>query len=110
TDVGNVALRRPGDLQPADIQPWVQALVEQRAENFGIDNPHYKCLPDGPNYSTGQGLKRILETPAMILILQEDLTYRQIHMDGRLGDGPQPDLDGIFGRPLGRRHAGGGEQ
>src|SRR6266446_3908364 len=83
TAVGNVALRKPGDLKPADIQPWVQALVQQRAENFGIDNPHYKCLPDGPNYSTTGGIKRFLQTPAMIVILQEDLTYRPIHMDGR---------------------------
>jgi len=81
--VGNVAVRKPGDLQPADIQPWVQALVKQRAENFGIDNPRYKCTPDGPNYATGGGMKRILETPAMIVILQEDLTFRPIHMDGR---------------------------
>src|SRR5437773_7926320 len=72
TAVGNVALRKPGDLQSADIQPWVQALLQQRAENFGIDNPHYRCLPDGPNYSTGGGMKRILQTPAMIVILQED--------------------------------------
>ncbi len=89
--VGNVALRKPGDLKPADIQPWVQALVQQRAENFGIENPHYKCLPDGPNYSTGGGTKRILQTPAMIVILQEDLTYRPIHMDGRaLETDPNP--------------------
>ena len=83
TAVGNVALRKPGNLQPADIQPWAQALIQQHAENFGIDNPHYECLPDGPNYSTGGGMKRILQTPAMIVILQEDLTFRQIHMDGR---------------------------
>src|SRR5229473_4156045 len=89
--VGNVAVRKPGDLKPADIQPWAQALVQQRAENFGIENPHYKCLPDGPNYSTGGGTKRILQTPAMIVILQEDLTYRQIHMDGRaLETDPNP--------------------
>jgi hypothetical protein len=89
--VGNVALAKPGDLQPADIQPWVQALVKQRAENFGRDNPHYQCLPDGPNYSTTGGTKRILQTPAMIVILQEDLTYRQIHMDGRaLETDPNP--------------------
>src|SRR5262249_20856562 len=50
TAIGNVLLRKPGDLQPADIQPWVQALLQQRAENFGIDNPRYQCLPDGPNY------------------------------------------------------------
>ena len=91
TAVGNVALRKPGDLQPADIQPWVQALVKQRAENFGIDNPHYKCLPDGPNYSTNGGIKRFVQTPAMIIILQEDLTYRVIHMDGRsLETDPNP--------------------
>jgi hypothetical protein len=83
TAIGNVALRKPGDLQPADVQPWAQALVQQRAENFGIENPRYQCLPDGPNYSTGGGMKRILQTPAMIVMLQEDLTYRQIHMDGR---------------------------
>ena len=89
--VGNVSLRKPGNLQAADIQPWVQALVQQRAENFGIDDPRYKCLPDGPNYSVGQGFKRILQTPAMIVILQEDLTYRQIHMDGRaLETDPNP--------------------
>src|SRR6266849_9037681 len=89
--VGNVALRKPGDLQPADIQPWAQTLVQQRSENFGVDNPRYKCLPDGPNYSTGGGMKRILQTPAMIAILQEDLTYRPIHMDGRaLEKDPNP--------------------
>src|SRR5215467_4069438 len=91
TASGNVLLRKPGDLQPADIQPWVQALLQQRAENFGIDNPRYQCLPDGPNYSNEQGFKRILQTPAMIAILQEDLTHRQIHMDGRaLETDPNP--------------------
>src|SRR3989442_8908467 len=91
TAIGNVALGIPGDLQPDDIQPWVQALLQQRAETFGIDNPRYQCLPDGPNYSTGGGMKRILQTPAMIVILQEDLTYRQIHMDGRaLETDPNP--------------------
>src|SRR2546422_10719738 len=32
------------------------------------------------------------------------------HGRPRPGDESQPDLDGIFGRPLGWRHAGGGEQ
>src|SRR5438093_4464253 len=89
--VGNVGLRKPGDLKPTDIQPWAQVLVEQRADYFSINHPHYKCQTDYQNYSTGQVLKRILETPAMILILQEDLTYRQIHMDGRaLETDPNP--------------------
>jgi hypothetical protein len=92
TAVGNITVRNVGDLKPADIQPWAQALIRQRADNFGRDNPRYHCLPEGPGYSTGGGgLKRILQTPAMIAILNEDLTYRQIFMDGRkLESDPNP--------------------
>src|SRR5215471_8952853 len=80
----------PGTSRPPTFslgcKPWFS-----NAENFGIDDPRYKCLPDGPNYSVGQGFKRILQTPAMFVILQEDLTYRQIHMDGRaLETDPNP--------------------
>lgn len=92
TAVGNIAARNIGDLKPADIQPWAQALVRQRAENFGRGNPRYLCLPEGPGYSTGGGgLKRFVQTPTMIVILNEDLTYRQIFMDGRaLESNPNP--------------------
>jgi hypothetical protein len=84
TAIGNIAVRFAGDLQPADIRPWAQALIRQRSEDFGKDNPRYKCLPEGPGYSTGAGgLKRFLQTPTMLVILNEDLTYRQIFMDGR---------------------------
>ena len=45
---------------------------------------------------------RIIQTPTMLAILNEDLTYRQIYMDGReLGEGSQPDLDGLFGGAIG---------
>jgi hypothetical protein len=89
--VGNIAARNVGDLKPADIQPWAEALVQQRSDNFGKDNPRYRCLPEGPGYSTNGGLKRIIQTPAMIVILYEDLTYRQIFMDGRpLEPDPNP--------------------
>ena len=37
----------------------------------------------GPGYITAGGMKRLLQTPSMIVILNEDLTYRQIHTDGR---------------------------
>jgi len=88
---GNVGERNTGDLKPADVQPWAQALVQQRVENFGRDNPHYRCLPQGPVYATLGGMKRFLQTPAMIVILDDDLTYRAIHMDGRaLETDPNP--------------------
>jgi hypothetical protein len=90
--VGNIAVRNVGDLKAADIQPWAMALVRERAENFGPDNPRYRCLPEGPGYSTGGGgMKRIVQTPTTIVILNEDLTYRQIFMDGRtLESDPNP--------------------
>jgi hypothetical protein len=88
---GNIGERSLGDLNPADVQPWAQASVKQRADNFGRDNPHYKCLPQGPVYSTLGGMKMFLQTPAMIVILDDDLTYRQIHVDGRaLETDPNP--------------------
>jgi hypothetical protein len=94
TAVGNILLRNVGDLKPADIQPWAQALLRQRPENFSRDNPRYRCLPQGPGYSTGAGggdMMRFLQTPTMIAILHEDLTYRQIFMDGRtLQSDPNP--------------------
>src|ERR1700733_7660363 len=92
TAVGNIAARNVGDLKPADIQPWAQALLRQRSANFAKDNPRYRCLPEGPGYSTGAGgMKRFLQTPAMIAILSEDLTYRKIFMDGRaLEANPNP--------------------
>ncbi len=82
-DVNNAAASSTGDLKTADVQPWAQALVKQRAESFGKDNPRYKCLPLGPGYTTGAGTRRIFQTPGTIVILSEDLTYRVIHMDGR---------------------------
>jgi hypothetical protein len=89
--VGHISVRNAGDLKPADVLPWAQALLQERAENFGKDNPHYRCLPEGPSYSTGIGMKRFLQTPAMIAILNEDLTFRQIFMDGRaLETDPNP--------------------
>jgi hypothetical protein len=45
-------------------------------------------LPNGP---VPLGLTKIVQTPALILILQEDLTYRQIFVDGRdLPKDPNP--------------------
>jgi len=73
-------------------KPWVQALVQQRTENFGKDNPEFQCLPQGPGYSSALvATKQILQTPAMIVMLNDDLTYRRIFMDGRrLETDPNP--------------------
>ncbi len=55
-----------------------------------------RCLPLGPAYSTsgdstGSEMVRIVQTPQLIVMLNPDLTYRQIWMDGRaLEPDPNP--------------------
>jgi len=71
------------DLKPAEIQPWAEALVRQRAEDLQKDHMSVQCLPWGPSYSNSARKAKIVQTPGLILILDEDLTYRQIFMDGR---------------------------
>ena len=83
------------DLKPEEVQPWAQTLVQQRRENLGRDSMSAHCLPLGPEYSTAEQFVKIVQTPALIVILDEDLTYRQIYMDGRaLETDPQPNWMG----------------
>jgi hypothetical protein len=87
TGFGGVA-----DLKLDDAQPWARALIQERTDNLGKDNPRYLCLPDGPT-AVGEieAMRRILQTPGILAILYNDLTYRQIFMDGRkLETDPSP--------------------
>ena len=84
------------DLKPEEVQPWARELVAQRTENLGRDSMTALCLPLGPAYNTdadgtGGGMMKIIQTPGLILILNADLTYRQIFLDGRpLEKSPNP--------------------
>ena len=77
------------DLDAADVQPWATKLFVERMNNFGKDDPaSIGCQPFGPRHIFGIGLPesarmRIVQTPALLATLQEDLTFRQIFMDGR---------------------------
>ena len=85
---GPVPLPRP---DPADMQPWVKDLVRRRQEELFKTRPFYQCLPSGPEAERAGGWKRILQTPTAIAILNDDLTYRVIFMDGReLETNPAP--------------------
>src|SRR5688500_2425276 len=70
-------------LDPANEKPWVNELVRQRQHEYHRGRPSYQCLPSGPEADTFLGWKRILQTPTMIAMLNDDLSYRIIHMDGR---------------------------
>jgi hypothetical protein len=77
---GANAVARP---DTATLQPWVRDLVVQRQQEYYKTRPFYQCLPSGPEAERFAGWKRVLQTPTLIAILNDDLTYRVIHMDGR---------------------------
>ena len=70
-------------LDSATLQPWVTDLVRQRQQEYYKTRPVYRCQPSGPESQRFGGWKRFLQTPTAIAILNGDLTYRVIHMDGR---------------------------
>src|ERR1700680_240239 len=85
------------DLKPGEVQPWADALVQQRSEDLGKDWMTALCLPLGPGYSsmdgtnTAGGMLKIVQTPTLIVFLNQDLTYRQIFLDSRkLETNPNP--------------------
>ena len=85
------------DLKPDETQPWADALVKQRAENLGREDPSGPgCLPFGPRVNVNPlQLAKIIQTPQLIVVLSEDLTYRQIFLDGRpLPVDPNPSFMG----------------
>jgi len=85
------------DLKPEEVDLSVEALYKQRMEDLGKDDPStFRCLPSGPRqlYAPSSWV-RIVQTPAMIVMLYEDLIYRQIFMDGReLPKDPNPSFMG----------------
>ena len=70
-------------LDPANEKPWVNDLVRQRQREYHKGRPSYQCLPSGLEADRFAGWKRILQAPGAMAILNDDLTYRVIHMDGR---------------------------
>lgn len=79
------------DLKTEEVQPWARELVAERVENLAKDSMFANCLPLGPAYATSERMFKFVQTPGLILMLDQDLTYRQIFMDGRpLEQEPNP--------------------
>ena len=77
-----------GDLfDETRVHQWARELVEERDRRFWADNPRFRCLPTGPAYisagATASGIRRIVQGSNVVAILQSDLIYRQIFIDGR---------------------------
>ena len=75
------------DLKPNEIQPWAQAVYQEHIRNLGADSPRAHCLPDPPPYYHLAGLSRIVQTPALTVIINEGISNsgvtRTIFTDGR---------------------------
>jgi hypothetical protein len=85
---GPIPVTRP---DPANAQPWVNDLFRQRQQEYHRGRPFFQCLPSGPEADRFAAWKRVLQTPTVIAILNDNLTYRVIHMDGReLETNPAP--------------------
>jgi hypothetical protein len=87
------------DLDPSEVRPWAAKVFNEHLDDLGKDDPGtIGCQPLGPRHITGGALVRmskIVQTPALIVVLYEDLNYRQIFMDGRaLPKNPSPSFMG----------------
>jgi Domain of unknown function (DUF3471) len=75
------------DLKPNEIQPWAQVVYQEHIRNLGADSPRAHCLPDPPAYYHLAGLSRIVQTPALTVIINEGISNsgvtRTIFTDGR---------------------------
>lgn len=82
------------DLKPSDIQPWAEALYQQRVSNMGKGAPRANCLPDPFVYYHMVDIARMVQTPRLIVVLYQGTTnsvHRTIFTDGRpLPTDPNP--------------------
>jgi len=72
------------DLRPEDVAPWANAVYQKRRLEFGKDSMETRCLPLGPALTTTRyRMVRIVQTPTLVVFLYDDMTHREIFMDGR---------------------------
>lgn len=75
-------------------QPWAK---ERIAKKGPTDDPYTRCLtPGGPRMYLLPTMKKIVQTPELMLVLNEfNMSYRQIFLDGRpLPVDPNPTWSG----------------
>jgi len=79
-------------LKLSEIKPWALKLAKEREATLFKDSPLITCLP---NDGDGSFVAKIVQTPGLIVMLRESLTYRQVFLDGReLPKDPNPDWMG----------------
>lgn len=90
---------------PSKIQGWALERMADSERRFYTDDPRFHCLPSGPSaYPAGMsvgGMRRIVQHPDFIAVLNPDMTYRKVFMDGRDLE-PEPLLPTWMGYSVGR--------
>src|SRR5262252_3914296 len=75
----------------SEIPTAAVKVFKEREESLGKDSPSTLCLPGAFISAQGGSLIKIVQTPGLIIMLAEDLEYRQIFTDGReLPNDPNP--------------------
>lgn len=87
------------------ILGWALEAMAEAERQFYTNDPRFHCLPSGPSsYPAGAsvgGMRRMVQHPEIIAVLNPDMTYRTIFMDGReLED--EPILPTWLGYSVGR--------
>jgi hypothetical protein len=80
-----------------DGLPYSEWAREQLKTRQHKDDPYVRCLtPGGPRMHVLPMMQQIVQTPALMLMLNEyNTSYRQVHMDGRpLPVDPNPTWNG----------------
>jgi len=90
------------DLKSEDIQPWAEALFLERVRDSRKDSPLAKCLPVSVPFHNFFNLTRIVQTPALTVILYEspNSPHRTVFTDGR--DLPRDPNPSFLGYSIGR--------
>ena len=86
------------------MQPWAEALVKQRKDGFGKDDPTARCQPLPPARAWSAFLnQKIIQTPESLTILDEYMAQDPTDFSGRpsASDRSRPLLQGVFGRQVG---------
>jgi hypothetical protein len=72
-----------GGLKPDEIQPWAREAARQQTENLGRED-QVGCYPEGPRFNHFLALpNKVVQTPTLMIVMAENLSYRQIFLDGR---------------------------
>jgi hypothetical protein len=73
------------DLGPDDVQPWAEALFLQRVRDARMDSPLARCLPVSVPFHDFFNLMRVVQTPALTVLLYEspNSPHRTVYTDGR---------------------------